>query len=134
MPFDMPLDTATRDRRSARGLAAYASGLAGEEAVVRHFAKRGHDLVARRWRGSGGEIDLVFRDGEGLIFVEVKQAKHHAWAAERVSDAQVQRIFATGTEFCDTQPRGQWTDVRYDLALVDAMGRVEVIENAFAWL
>lgn len=134
MPFDMPLDAPIRDRRSARGLAAHASGLAGEEAVVRHYGARGHGLVARRWRGSGGEIDLVVRDGDGLIFVEVKQARRHGWAAERVSAAQVQRLFATGTEFCDTQPGGQWTEVRYDLALVDALGRVEVIENAFAWL
>ncbi len=102
--------------------------------MARHYGRLGHDLVAERWRGTAGEIDLVLRDGEGLIFVEVKHAARHEWAAERVSPAQVQRIFATGTEFCDTQPKGQFTEVRYDLATVDALGRVEVIENAFAWL
>lgn len=133
MPFDCVVEE-VRQRRSARGLASFHAGQAAEAAVARHYRRLGHDVVAERWRGTAGELDLVLRDGEGLIFVEVKHAARHDWAAERVSAAQVQRIFATGTEFCDTRPGGQWTEVRYDLATVDALGRVEVIENAFAWL
>jgi putative endonuclease len=41
------------------------------------------------------------------------------------------RIYGAGAEFLATQPRGQLTDVRIDLVLVDDMGRVDVIENAF---
>lgn len=133
MPFDFVVEE-VRQRRSARGLASHHAGRAAEAAVARHYQRLGHGLVAERWRGTAGELDLVLRDGEGLIFVEVKHAARHDLAAERVSSAQVQRIFATGTEFCDTQPKGQFTEVRYDLATVDARGSVEVIENAFAWL
>ncbi len=133
MPFDF-VQAAERKRRSARGLASYHAGQAAEAAVARHYGRLGHELVEQRWRGSAGEVDLVLRNGEGLIFVEVKHAARHDWAAERVSAAQVRRLFMTGTEFCETQPRGQFTDVRYDLATVDALGGVEVIENAFAWL
>jgi putative endonuclease len=41
------------------------------------------------------------------------------------------RIYGAGSEFLATQPGGQLTDVRFDLALVDEMGRIKVIENAF---
>ena len=44
---------------------------------------------------------------------------------------QMDRIYGAGSEFLATQPRGQLTDVRFDLALVDERGRVDVIENAF---
>ena len=36
------------------------------------------------------------------------------------------------TEFLAGEPKGQLTDVRFDVALVDDKGRIEVLENAFA--
>ena len=42
------------------------SGLAAEEIVVRHY---GLPVAAARWRGPGGEIDLILRDGATVIFV-----------------------------------------------------------------
>jgi putative endonuclease len=67
-----------------------------------------------------------------VIFVEVKFSRTHDLAASHVSAAQVARIFATVDEFLAGEPNGLLTDVRIDLALVDGLGRVEVIENAFA--
>jgi putative endonuclease len=87
--------------------------------------------LAKRWRGSQGEIDLVAQNGEGVIFIEVKKSRSHARAAAALSPRQMQRIYGAGSEFLATQPKGQLTDVRIDLALVDEAGRVEVIENAY---
>ena len=117
-------------RRHA-GRRADLSGRAAEDAVAAHYAHRGGSLVARRWRGSCGEIDLVIRDGEDLAFVEVKRGRSFARAAERLSAAQIGRIMATASEFLGTQPAGQLTPMRLDLATVDAIGRVDVLENAF---
>jgi putative endonuclease len=89
-------------------------------------------ICARNWRGSGGEIDLVGRDGKQVIVVEVKQSATHDLAASHVTAAQIARIFLTVEEFLGGEPRGSLTDVRIDLALVDGRGRIEVIENAFA--
>lgn len=41
------------------------------------------------------------------------------------------RIFGAASEFIGGEPKGQLTDVRFDLATVDAVGTVQVIENAF---
>jgi putative endonuclease len=115
------------------GAVSYHAGQAAEAQVAKEYTRRGHVVEARRWRGSGGEIDLILRDGQALIFVEVKKARDFARAATRLSPAQVQRIHATASEFLANEPNGQDTDLRFDLALVDAIGRTEIIENAFGF-
>lgn len=114
------------------GLVSYHAGLAAEAVVARHYTRSGRPVTATRWRGEGGEIDLIARDGAEVIFIEVKQAKTHAWAAERVTPRQIQRIMAAASEFLAGEPGGQGTAVRFDVALVDRRGQVEIVENAFA--
>lgn len=48
------------------------SGLLGEWRAARYLQKQGMRVTARRFRCKGGEIDLVMRDGDVLVFVEVK--------------------------------------------------------------
>ncbi|WP_081979591.1 YraN family protein [Pseudooceanicola atlanticus] len=118
--------------RQSRGQVAHHSGLAAEETVERELAAAGLVCLARRWRGPGGEIDLIFRDGDRIIFVEVKTARSHAEAAERISRRQADRIAASAQSFLASQPNGLMTDMRLDVALVDGTGRVELLKNAFA--
>jgi putative endonuclease len=117
--------------RASRGAMAYHGGLAAEGAVERHYARAGHAITARRWRGSGGEIDLIARDAAGLVFVEVKKSRTFARAAERVTARQMARIYASASEFLAGEPDGQDSALRFDVALVDQAGRIEIIENAF---
>lgn len=114
------------------GLRSYRAGLHAEEAVERMYSRSGRPICARRWRGLSGEIDLIARDGAEVIFIEVKQSKTHARAAEHLSERQIARICGAASEFIGGEPAGQLTPVRFDLALVDGAGRVEILENAFA--
>ena len=50
----------------------YDKGLAGESQAVQYLEKQGMQLVRKRYRASGGEIDAVMREGDTLVFVEVK--------------------------------------------------------------
>ncbi len=113
------------------GSVSYHAGLSAEDQVAADYARRGHGTRGHRWRGSAGEIDLIAEDGDGLIFVEVKKSTDFARAAERLSRRQMQRIYASAAEYLGQMPRGQMTDVRFDVALVDASGAIEIIENAF---
>lgn len=131
MPLDFVSSPVARNRAS-RGRMNYHAGLAAEEAVARMYEDRGVAICARRWRGLTGEVDLVGREGDQVIFVEVKQSRTHDLAASHVSPAQIARIFVTVDEFLAGEPKGLLTDVRIDLALVDGQGRIEVVENAFA--
>lgn len=119
------------DNRVLTGARSYYSGLAAESAVEHHYARAGHVIAARRWRGSGGEIDLIARDAGGLVFVEVKKSRSFARAAERVTARQMARIYASASEFLADEPGGQDSAMRFDVALVDQAGRIEIIENAF---
>lgn len=47
-------------------------GLKGEQAAAAFLRNRGMTWVASNWRSKWGEIDLIMRDGETLVFVEVK--------------------------------------------------------------
>ena len=118
--------------RRHRGHMNYHAGLAAEDIVERVYRDAGHTLVARRWRGSGGEIDLVFRRGDLLSFVEVKKARDFARAAESLRPTQMQRIAQTAEEFLGTQPDGTLTECSLDVGLVNRAGACEIIENAFA--
>jgi putative endonuclease len=131
LPFDI-VSAPVRRTRSARGLANYHAGHAAEDSVARHYEDLGVTICARNWRGITGEIDLIGRDGDVVVFIEVKQSRTHDLAASHISQAQIRRIFATVDEFVAGEPNGLLTDVRIDLALVDGQGRVEVVENAFA--
>lgn len=53
-------------------------GELGEELAARALRRLGWRILARRWRGPGGEVDLVAREGAQLVLVEVKSARAHA--------------------------------------------------------
>ncbi|SFR08347.1 YraN family protein [Poseidonocella sedimentorum] len=115
--------------RRITGARGQLAGAAAEQSVLRHYLAAGHSELARNWRGEAGEIDLILARGEEVIFVEVKASRSFAAAATRLRPAQFARIQAAAEEFLATRPRGALTPMRIDLALVDAAGAVEVVEN-----
>lgn len=117
--------------RQRRGQVAHLSGVAAENRVADHYARSGHPVVARRWRGTSGEVDLILRDGSGFVFVEIKKSSSFDRAAHRVSRRQMDRICGAACEFLAGQPRGQMTDMRFDVALVDSTGQIRILPNAF---
>jgi putative endonuclease len=131
MPFDLVMSPLQRTRK-ARGLTNYLAGHAAEASVARHYEGRGIVICARNWRGTSGEVDLIGRDGDVVVFVEVKHSRTHDLAASHIGAAQVRRIFACVDEYVANEPKGLLTDVRIDLALVDGTGRIDIVENAFA--
>jgi putative endonuclease len=114
------------------GAVSYHAGRCAEDSVARVYECAGQPVVARRWRGTGGEIDLIARNGDQVIFIEVKKSKSHAYAAEHLSPRQMRRIWQTASEFLGSEPNGQDTPARFDVALVDSFGRIEILQNAFA--
>ena len=55
----------THDRRKALGQQ-------GEDLAAAYLAQQGYDLVTRNWRTRSGELDIVARDADWLVFVEVR--------------------------------------------------------------
>lgn len=106
---------------------AHQFGLAAEEATARSYRADGGRVSASRWRCREGEIDLVVDLPSEIVFVEVKARTRHGAAA--VTDRQWARIGAAATRYLAEQTDGT-RPCRFDLAIVDAAGRLERIENA----
>lgn len=117
--------------RHHRGRRSHHAGQAAEQRIAQDYERRGFAIARRRWRGKRGEIDLIVRDGTGLIFVEVKQSRSLSRAAESLSPRQMQRIYTSAEEFMGSEPAGSLTEARFDVALVDGQGDMQIIENAF---
>jgi putative endonuclease len=105
------------------------SGLSAEDAVADLYDRSGCEVIEQRWRGLAGEVDLICRDGDTLIFVEVKAAACLDRAACHLTPSQISRIMSAAEEYAGCQPAGLLTPIRLDAALVDGQGRIEVIEN-----
>ena len=123
-----PLASARRDR----GKRGYNSGLAAEERAVARYTAAGLRLLETRWRGKSGEIDLILADGAEIVFAEVKQARTHDAAIASLRPTQMRRIHAAGSEYLARCPKGQLTDVRFDLVVVDGAGLCDIMEGMFS--
>jgi putative endonuclease len=122
-------DTPARTR-AARSATGYRAGLSAEDQVARDYEDRGYPVLARRWRGGGGEIDLALQDGDGVVFVEVKKSGSFDRALARVTPKQVSRLFRAAEAFLAEMPNGALTTVRFDLGLVNAHGQLRIVEKA----
>ena len=117
--------------RSVRSSVSYQAGQSAEMQVATDYERRGFSIAHRRWRGAGGAIDLIARNADGLVFIEVKKSSSFEQAAARINRRQMNRSCASAAQFLEHEPGGQLTNVRFDAALVDASGAVHIIENAF---
>jgi putative endonuclease len=52
--------------------ARIALGKTGEDLACEELERRGYAIIARRYRRRGGELDIIARDGQTMVFVEVK--------------------------------------------------------------
>jgi len=105
-------------------------GAAGEQRVATHLAQEGFTLLATNYRWRGGELDLVARKDELVIFVEVKTRTHqYLPIAEMVSFPKQQKIIATAKHFL-AHHQVTNTTIRFDVAcLID--DTLTYIPNAF---
>jgi len=109
-----------------------APGRAAEDAALRFLESRGCALVARNYRCRLGEIDLVMRDGESLVFVEVRARGSDAYggAAASVGISKQRRLAATARHFLMTHPREAERAARFDVVAISGPGG----ENSPRWI
>ncbi len=107
-------------------------GAYGETLALKYLEQKGYVLIARNYRIGRDEIDLLLRDKEMTVFVEVKARSSTAYglACEAVNKRKQSRMTRAALAYLQTQPVE--TSVRFDVAEVDLnTGMVRHIENAF---
>ncbi|MBI3299194.1 MAG: YraN family protein [Elusimicrobia bacterium] len=112
-------------------MSSRAVGQAGEDLAARHLEGLGWKILARNWKGSAGELDIVAFDGPTLAFVEVKLRASRAYGLpeEAVSRTKQGRIARAALEFMSRQ-RLSGRAARFDVAAVES-GAVRLIRAAF---
>ena len=110
-----------------------ALGLAGERAAEAELVRRGLRIVARNERTRFGEIDLICRDRDGYVFVEVKTRRAGSFvaAAEAVDRRKLGRIARLGSGWLAMrgQRHARWRIVIAALTVGEEGTRVELLET-----
>ncbi|HOK78518.1 MAG TPA: YraN family protein [Verrucomicrobiota bacterium] len=76
-------------------------GLRGELVARQHLKKCGLKFLVANYRSPRGEIDMVFRDGDCLVFVEVKTRSSEDWArpADAVNEEKRRRLSMAALDY-----------------------------------
>jgi putative endonuclease len=123
--------------RSSRA-AHLQRGATGEKLACRHLRRQGYKVLYRNFRGrTGGEIDIVCRDGDTLVFVEVKTRTRDDFGRpfEAVRPDQQRRISRGALAWLRLLDN---PDILFRFDVVEVLMRehepphVELIRNAFA--
>lgn len=115
---------------------AQRRGRRGEDDARHYLERQGLALVTRNYRCPRGEIDLVMRHGDHLVFVEVRYRKHQRFGsgAESVDARKQGRLVATAQHYLQANRRAAARPSRFDVVSITASGpetRIEWIQNAF---
>lgn len=120
----MPRERVIREAAEARGRDAEARAAAALEG-------EGWAVLARRCRTPAGELDLVAERAGLLAFVEVKARPSLAEAAFALAPRQRARLCAAAECWLAANPGHGAAGMRFDVLLVDEVGRVRRIADAF---
>jgi putative endonuclease len=112
-------------------------GVRGEKLACRYLKRNGYKILLRNFRGrSGGEIDVVCRDNDTLVFVEVKTRTREDFgrpfeAVDRAKQKRISRGALAWLRMLDNPDILFRFDVVEVVIADDAEPRVELIKNAF---
>lgn len=99
-----------------------AVGRFGEQVAVDRLREAGLAIVARNWRCRDGELDIVARDGDCLVFVEVKTRSSRAFGdpAEAINRAKAGRIRRLAVRWIEDNRSSDrfWDAIRFDVVSV----------------
>jgi putative endonuclease len=110
------------------------AGAQAEALAAEYLARRGLAIVERNWRRRCGELDLVARDGDVLVFVEVRLRRRGDFggAAASITAAKRARMVAAAGQYLAGLPRTP--PCRFDAVLLDALdpARIEWLRDVIA--
>ena len=110
---------------------AYRYGIAAETFVVWYLRAKGYRVLARGYRVSVGEIDIVATRSGSLAVIEVKARRDLAQAAEALNPHQRRRIERAAAHFIAAHPEWHERTVSFDLVLLAPWRPPKHLKNAW---
>jgi putative endonuclease len=115
-----------------RGRRNHLAGLCAEDGVERLYRAAGAEVIGRRVRTPGGELDIVARHDDILVFVEVKRRARLSSCDPVVNERQWRRLEMAATHYMMTsvEMTGAIRGCRFDVAIVGHDGTARLVQNA----
>ncbi len=112
-----------------------ALGESGENLACDELRRRGYAILARRYRTRAGEIDIVARDGDALVFVEVKTRRsvRYGRPGEALTLAKRQRVTMMASDWL-ARHRIRAAACRFDVVAItmcDGWPTIDIVRGAF---
>lgn len=106
------------------------TGMKGEIKAAKYLKRKGYEIVAKNVREKFGEIDIVAKDGDTYVFVEVKTRSGSEFGKgyEAVDSVKQSKIVKCARLYC--QKHSINALCRFDVISIDS-GEITHIENAF---
>jgi putative endonuclease len=113
-------------------------GEAGEAFAARLLRKRGYKILETNYRNQLGEIDIIARDGDAIVFVEVKTRRslHYGNPKWAVTPRKQRKISMVALYYLKITGQSQ-SRARFDVVAIHSAAQqpeVEIIRNAFELL
>ncbi|WP_115304102.1 YraN family protein [Legionella beliardensis] len=109
-------------------------GFAAEQQACHYLLKQGLSLLVNNYRCRWGEIDLIMKDGNYLVFIEVRARSSSMFGGPfaSITLTKQQKIIKTANHFILTKKWGDKYPVRFDVVGIDSrLQNIEWIKNAF---
>jgi putative endonuclease len=103
---------------SPERLAAFRTSVSAEVRAAAYLIAKRYRILARRFRTPFGEIDLVARRGNLVVFVEVKARASLEAAAYAVTPRQQRRIVDAAQAWLAAHPEHGEFELRFDVMLI----------------
>ena len=130
-PSSVKRKAASAPGKIARGRRAQRRGIDGEVQVAQALAANGWTIHGRRMRTAAGEIDIAAERDGLLTLIEVKTRQDLDTAAYALGVRQRRRLCQAAAILQGENPSWGAAGTRFDAWLVDAMGRMRHVPDAF---
>lgn len=119
-------------------MSTYGEGKRGEDLAAVFLRLKGYRVLERNYRVPQGEIDLVCRKGDTIVFVEVKRRKNQSKGSplEAVTPKKISRLSAAAAVYLARHP-GELLNARFDVVAISSnrnllgLPRIQHLSNAF---
>jgi len=110
-------------------------GKQGEELAVKHLKKQGYEIICMNYRTRLGEIDIIAKDKDTIVFVEVKSRSSSAFGSPKQAvNLEKQKKISKNALLYLKETSQMNARARFDVVAVfssNDKADVEIIKNAF---
>jgi len=110
---------------------SYLWGHIAEYLCIILLLGKGYSILARRYRNTSGEIDIIAARGSLIVFIEVKARADRAAALLSVTPVKQQRVLRAASGYIASNAKYAHHGLRFDMMVVTSLLRIYHLKDAW---